>query len=216
MLRWLFLALSESLAIAQINPNTTLTATIAGRVITADGGSPVRKAHVSLSQYRRASAIELVATTDENGRFRFADVEPGTYTLLAEKSGYLPGANGQQDYGDQESILKIDAGQEVSDISLRVFPASAIEGQVLDGDGDPASGCKVLLWSIQSRHNVRVHDDTVTDRDGRYHFESLQPGTYLVSADANSEDEDSTKQIRVDSAGKRTICMTTVRFFPQH
>jgi hypothetical protein len=45
----LLLALTGSLAIAQTNPSTTSTATIAGRVVTADGGSPVRKAHVSLN-----------------------------------------------------------------------------------------------------------------------------------------------------------------------
>lgn len=213
MLRWLCLAMTG--AIAQIGPSTNSTATIAGRVTTADGGSPVSKARVALSQYQHPSSIELVATTDNDGRFRFADIEPGAYSLFATKPGYLPGANGQQHYDDEGSILRANAGQEISDISLRLFPASAIEGQVLDGDGDPASGWKVLLWSLQSRnHRARIHDDVMTDREGRYHFETLQPGTYLVSAEPDSEDDDSTTQIRVDSAGKRTNLHDYRTFFP--
>ena len=48
-----------------------------GTVVHAVTKEPVRKAHVVLELSEGAHDSSLVATTDEAGRFRFADVKAG-------------------------------------------------------------------------------------------------------------------------------------------
>jgi iron complex outermembrane recepter protein len=57
---------------------------IAGRVIDATTGDAVAVAHVRLLEAGRAQ------TADASGTFRFRDVPPGAYTLVAERIGYAP------------------------------------------------------------------------------------------------------------------------------
>lgn len=57
---------------------------VAGRAVESSTGSPFRNAKVSL--YRAGqSQPDRVATTDENGEFHFAAVEPGEYSLSARR-----------------------------------------------------------------------------------------------------------------------------------
>lgn len=63
------------------------TGVIAGRLTSADQGSPVRKAQVRLT----AASPRQTRTTvsDADGRFSFAQLPAGDYTLVATKPGYL-------------------------------------------------------------------------------------------------------------------------------
>lgn len=58
------------------------TGSIAGRVQTADKGTPLPGANVRLAD------TDLGATTDANGRYRITNVPPGTYRLRASFLGY--------------------------------------------------------------------------------------------------------------------------------
>src|SRR6202022_234931 len=60
---------------------------VAGTVIDAGSGSPVRKAYVSLSTAEDNPA-EALAITDGSGHFAFGNVPAGRYQLHAQRDGY--------------------------------------------------------------------------------------------------------------------------------
>src|SRR5687767_8448900 len=67
---------------------------IAGKIILADGGTPLHNVIVNLVQLRRSTE------TDENGAFEFRNVPPGTYTVLAHMEGFP----------DQTQQVRVTAG----------------------------------------------------------------------------------------------------------
>jgi iron complex outermembrane receptor protein len=78
---------------------------ITGRIILADGGTPLHNVIVNLVQLKRSTE------TDENGAFEFKNVPPGTYTLLAHMEGFP----------DQTQQVRVTAGGSTTlDFSLRL------------------------------------------------------------------------------------------------
>ncbi len=90
-MKWYVSALLATMAAGQATSPPERLAVVEGRVVLSATGEPVRKAHVSLGSYKGEDSFEFVATTDDAGHFRFTDVRPGSYKLLADKKGYLPG-----------------------------------------------------------------------------------------------------------------------------
>jgi len=212
---WLLCAVVAATFASQASSPESL-AIVEGRVVLSATGEPVRKASVFLGSYHEDGSSEFVATTDEAGHFRFADVRPGSYRLTADKSGYLPGGYGQLQQKDSDSPLKVSAGDHFQDIVLRLFPAAIVSGQVLDRDGDPLPGYQVLLWEKSGPRRspvTRTSDQTTADRDGQYRFGGLMPGTYYVSAEP-PDAAVAARQVLVDSAGKPVNLHDYRTFFP--
>ncbi len=192
-------------------------ASIDGQVIQSATGEPVRKAHVALSEAGQ-NGPELVASTDETGKFRFAGVQPGLYWLIATKGGFLPGRYGQQQYEDDGTLLKVKGGDELKQVSLRLFPAGSISGVILDADGDPMPGAEVVLWSQRQRKKnapFSPGDSTRSNSGGEYSFHNLMPGTYFVSSGTDSTgDADGTREVLVGTDGKPTNLHDVRTFYP--
>ena len=64
-----------------------LTASIEGRVTTADSGAAIRRAEVRAMS---ASGINRLATTDGEGRFHLRDLPAGEYRVSVSKTGFVP------------------------------------------------------------------------------------------------------------------------------
>ncbi len=86
---------------------------IRGRVISAESGSPVRRAQVRVTG---PDIAPRTALTDANGRFEFADLPDGRFTVLASKAGYM-------------------AVQVRADAPVRVGKADPARRQASDGQG---------------------------------------------------------------------------------
>src|SRR5438067_9249647 len=99
---------------------------IAGRVINAATGAPLNKASVWLETFSPtrgvsgSPSVALPATsTDAEGRFTLDGLEPGSYLLLAQRTGYLDqgyGAPAPQLVGPP---LKLSAGETMRDVTLK-------------------------------------------------------------------------------------------------
>jgi hypothetical protein len=204
--RWIWLPLILSLlALRCVAGNDQLTA-IEGTVMDAMAKTPVRKVRVTL-QPQESGRKPLVATTDEMGRFRFADIEAGRYRLTAEKSGFLESAYGANRPEGEGSLLKIGGGEKTPDLVLQLFPAGSVSGRVLDADGDPVpDGAVTIFTRVRSGGNMHdSNEETVsTNRAGEYHFDGLAPGTYYVGASGGGSAHLSQPPLAVDSSGKVT------------
>ena len=189
---------------------------VQGRVVNASTGEPLGKAQVTLGSYEGAQTFELVASTDAQGVFRFAEVAPGGYKLTADKTGFLPGGYGEIAADDPPSLLTIGTGDRLPDLTLKLRPAGSISGRVLDANGEPLPGRQVTLWTKHRKRNSepnRPADDTTTNLAGEYRFEGMLPGIYYISTEQQTI-LTSGRQVQVDQDGHPSKLHDLKTFYP--
>ncbi len=168
-------------------PRVAAKGTIAGRVVNAATGEPLRKAAVVLARVDGPSQPQSTIT-DEQGQFWFRPVESGRYRLIANRTGFVRQAYGQRDpgsYTDSGGLLSVAAGQEVKDILFRLVPAGAISGRVVDPDGEPIMEVQVqaLRWNYsRGRRMMMPAGSERTNDRGEYRIFNLPPGRYYLAA----------------------------------
>ncbi len=160
---------------------------IAGRVVAADTGRPVRRARVTLS------APELPggrgALTDTEGRFQFNDLPAGRYSLGVSKSGFVALAYGQRRPLQPGTPLQLNDAQQLRGIEFRLPRGSVIAGQILDEVGDPLAGAAVRVLAYRYAQGARQlvpAGGGITDDRGHYRVWGLNPGEYYVTAVARN------------------------------
>jgi protocatechuate 3,4-dioxygenase beta subunit len=173
----------------------TAASSVAGQVVNATTGGPVRRATVSLRLSRglavaagQSAAVSGANTveTDDQGRFAFRGLAPGAYQVDAQRQGFLNSSRGQSNQAGQGVML--GDNQQLTGVVLRLTPHSVISGKVLDAQGDPAMGAQVaaLQWGYVNgqRQLTRTGGGasfTVNDL-GEYRISGLASGSYIVMA----------------------------------
>jgi hypothetical protein len=116
--------------------------------------------------------IRYVAVTGPSGSFRFADVEPGQYQVMIEKSGFATFPK------DPVQVQPRGAAVAVQyQLSLGIAPRAKLIGRVLDSDGKPAPRAHVVL--IRGPELQFVAE---TDSDGQFAFAQVDEGAYTLMA----------------------------------
>jgi hypothetical protein len=162
---------------------------IAGVVTSERDGRPVRRVNVSLN----GSAIgpTRYATSDENGRFAFASLPLGQYTLSASKPGFVTMHYGSRRPGRGPGHpITLAATAAAANVALRIPNGAAITGTVTDANGRPAQNVRLTVlqyrMSVGERELVPAPMTGVsalnTDDRGVYRIYGLPAGEYLVGA----------------------------------
>ncbi|MGE5357929.1 MAG: MSCRAMM family protein [Bacteroidales bacterium] len=170
----------------------TGTARIAGRVVNAETGSPVRRATVRVSNLDGVNIGQQPGVmTDADGNFEFRNLPGGSYAVFATKSGYL---SSQQTSASDPlgKTIKLGEGEAATGTLVTLQRAGAIGGRVLDEYGEPIANVSVQVWRRQSIQGVKRlvgagSSNGGTNDLGQYRVFGLQPGTYYVSASARPE-----------------------------
>src|SRR5262245_9348803 len=68
-------------------------------------------------------------TTDSQGRFILKNLEPGSYSLTAQRNGFARQMYGERAPGRGGTPLTIVAGQELKDVIFRLIPTGAVSGR---------------------------------------------------------------------------------------
>ena len=159
--------------------------TVSGVVLDAVTGAPIRKAAVTFRLKRQDVRI---ATAESSGRFQVSGLTPGDYRITAVARGYVPLDN-ETAIGSARSMMafSVAGGQTLASLVLRLTPAAAISGRIVDEDDDPMSGVPVQLWTVRYSNGRRefasVHAARVTTDDrGMYRIAEVAPGNYYLSA----------------------------------
>jgi len=165
---------------------------IAGVVVSADAGRPVRRALVSLTG--GSPNVGMSMQTDDRGAFRFEGLPPGSFTLRTTKGGFLASSYGQKQAGSGRpgTPIELVAGMQLNDISLPIARGGVITGVIVDEAGEPAFGVSVTAYRWSSRSGERRLEQAgraTTDDRGAYRIPALQPGQYVISASAEPEIE---------------------------
>jgi uncharacterized protein (DUF2141 family) len=166
-----------------IPPPPVGTSVIAGAVINEGSGTPVRRARVTLSGVELRGNRQTM--TSDDGRFSFAGLPAGRYTMTASKAGYVDIAYGAKRAGRPGTPIQLIEGQKLDKAVIRLPKGGVVTGIVIDESGEPSPGTTVRTYRYVMRTGERTLQpagtDTTDDR-GMYRIYGLQPGEYLVSA----------------------------------
>lgn len=167
---------------------------LAGRVVNAQTGEPVRRANVTLQIVSSPGGSSpqgprmLSAITGSDGQFRFERLAPGEYMVSAERAGFVtdsPTGTGRRRMG---TPVQIHDG-ESTEVELALQPTAVISGRVLDEDGEPALRAHVMLLRRQyingAWHMVGASSANTNDL-GEYRLAFLNPGRYWLVASLNT------------------------------
>jgi hypothetical protein len=160
--------------------------TIAGTVLSANTGEPLKKAHVLLNRESDGSKEhQLTAITDASGHFSIEKIPADKYELAIEHANYLNMRYGQDQPDKPGAILSLAPGQKITDLLLRLHRAAVITGRVLDEDGDPVLDVSVTALAhtlIRGKIKSDYRASEKTNDLGEYRIYGLAPGRYLVLA----------------------------------
>jgi hypothetical protein len=137
-----------------------------GQVVREDNGAPVPNALVETDLTQGPRDEEDVVRTDSEGRFRFEELAPGTYTLHARAAGLFGIA----------APVTLAKGTVAEPILIRVRPAPSARLRVELDDHEPCAEGTVTLSS-----RVFGGFEAITDAQGLALFEGLPSSTYAVT-----------------------------------
>ena len=198
------LGLAQSPAVSSSSGPAVNPVTVVGRVLEADGKTPVAAATVALNaqgaNYNQADRV----LTDAEGRFFFPSVPAGTYPVTVDKPGYQSGAYGQHRPGGSSMPLDLTQGRPPGEITLTVWRSAVLTGRVLDDVGEPMVGVPVRavrLHFVAGHRQVAEMTKLRTDDRGVYRFTALPPGDYLIALVATVTSEPATYAGAIRLAG---------------
>jgi hypothetical protein len=152
--------------------------------------------------------------TDERGRYRVSLLPPRDYIVTAipddegipgtkagpQMSGFAPAFYPGTMTARSAGVISLGLGEERSDIDFQVplVPLGRVTGTVLSTEGKPVTNIPV---SLVNREFGDFERGTETDGAGRFIFEQVVPGAYIVSvgkASAGGHITVMAKKFRID------------------
>lgn len=127
------------------------------------------------------------ATTDSNGRFRFAGVSPGAWWVGPSQPQYGEKI-ADDDVAALAQVVEIADGQTDVDVTLQVDRGLWIRGRVLDSKGEPAKMQSVSGYDTVSK--LGAYNPRSTPAGG-FALGPLMRGRYRLVASGMQDDADS-------------------------
>lgn len=159
-------------------------AKLQGQLLNQVTGEPVRKANLSLRP--EAGGTTLKAATDSDGKFSIENIDPGRYTLGAERQGFVTQNYGARRTSGPGTTLELKTSQVLKDLSFKLTPQGVIAGRVLDDDAEPVSGVSVQVlqykYLLGKKRLIPAMQTLVLTNDlGEFRAPNLSPGSYYVA-----------------------------------
>ena len=158
-----------------------------GQIVTADNGSPIRRAQVRvMSPNARESRV---ATTDGQGRFEIRELPAGRYTMTASKGGFVSLQFGQRRPSESGTPIELGDGQTLDKITIALPRGSVLGGRITDEFGEPVANASVTAFRYGYAGGARrmmpaqgSNARDTTDDQGQFRLFGLPPGDYFISA----------------------------------
>lgn len=151
--------------------------TVSGRVVRRDDGGAGEGEKAGLAGMRltvEGEGVSRELVTDEAGRYSLSGLRPGKYKVT------LRPPDGLTDQRPEREVEVADRGCAVQD--FHVFDNGRVSGRVIDADGKSTARMTVALVSADAGDAERQRASTLAsvDEEGRYKFEGLPAGRYLL------------------------------------
>ncbi|HEY5175101.1 MAG TPA: carboxypeptidase-like regulatory domain-containing protein [Terriglobales bacterium] len=160
---------------------------IAGVLVNWVTGQPVAGASVAIAPTAQGSDREIFrsVTTGSDGRFSFAGLSRGKYSLMAAAHGFM--LQGFERHGNYATAIVAGPDLDSEHLVFRLQPDASVEGQVNDENNDPVQNAMVRLFQ-QSMEDGRQRtipmEQGQTDDRGQFRIGHLAPGTYYLAVSA--------------------------------
>jgi hypothetical protein len=135
----------------------------------------------------------LRAATDTEGRYRFAGLAAGQYTVTPLAPGFAAPTEGTIGLSGKSVTLR--EGETAEDVDFAIARGGVITGRVTDANGRPVIEESVRVTRLDERgHQLpfffsnSILSLNQTDDRGIYRLFGLPPGRYLASAGSASPD----------------------------
>lgn len=152
-----------------------------GIVFMPDGVDPAGGSQIMVIDAR--DNLRFASSADD-GTFTLEDLAPGTLTVSVRR-----GADPGRPRLALHATIELAPARRTVDRLVLSEGEAAIAGRVLDLGGAPLAGVNVdIAWRVEGSGMslVSTYDNTDTDRDGRYRFDGLPAGKYVMSVDGDS------------------------------
>jgi hypothetical protein len=200
----LFLALAGNAIAQQV---------VEGTVLNATTGTPVHRAQIGIrritaNSFPNPQAPGFAAFTNNEGKFELANVEPGSYSVEVQRSGFVT-----HRFKDQ---ITISAGERIKGFDFKLIPHAVVAGRVLDQDGSPLANMQIrVLRSHEMNGKQTMHPIGFTQSSdtGEFRIAGLAAGRYwLLASNQNSIQSYNSKLLRYDFDKPQTDYAKT--YFP--
>jgi hypothetical protein len=174
-------------ALAQGGVNVALSGPyrIAGSVVSAMTGEPVREAMVEILTVEDGRTFASTET-DSEGRFALEQVPAGKFQLSTSKRGYCSSLYDQ--HGEYNTAIVTGEGQQTDKLVFRLMPGAVLRGVVTADGGDAVENATVMLYRKPTGHDpearIEAAGTQMTDDTGAYEFAGLEAGEYRLAVRA--------------------------------
>lgn len=165
------------------------TASISGTVV-LDAPEPTPLRRVTLTLSGAELGPSRVAVSDDAGRFAFAGLPAGRFTLTGARAGYVPVAYGATGGPRSQGVpMAVADGQTVDAVTLRMLKGGVVTGRVTDEHVRPVPGAAVVIGELRSFSGEMRFvaapgpPEWTTDDRGVFRAYGLAPGTFVVFAE---------------------------------
>lgn len=170
---------------------------IEGTAVRAASGEPLSHAQLKLAKVRTPDeereayrdgndpdANAPTAITEADGKFVLKNIPAGPYYLSATHNGYAPQRFGQKVRNGPASIINVQAGQIVENLTFCMIQGGVVTGRVRTTTGEPIVGLTVVLMRMSytetGARSLSGEEQVLTDDRGEYRFYWIQPGRYYL------------------------------------
>ena len=156
-------------------PPAAKPGSIEGVVTNSVSNEPLKKALVTLDDTK--SHDPRTTITDAAGHFQFDGVNPGAYSLAADRDGFL-GRPSQP-----STHVTVADEQHVQDVALKLVPLATMSGHVLDEDGDPMVRIEVAVLNYVYNQGPKQLNQAAfaqTNDLGEFLAINVPPGRYYI------------------------------------
>ena len=159
------------------------TNTLSGKVTIADADTdfsnnlPLEGADVSIERTSSSNPLTAMVQTGADGMYRIEGLTIGRYTITVSKEGYKT----------VKQLFTVAVNQvNIQNIVLEAIPSSNVNdgyaaGKIIDSvTGAGVRGLQLYLYKGVNITSGTLISRSVTEENGRYRTEALEPGNYTI------------------------------------
>ncbi len=125
------------------------------------------------------------AITDDDGRFMIERLPAGRFTVSVSRASFITSLYGARRPGKPGTLVALAAGQQVTELRVKLWRGAVLAGVVRTEDGQPAAGLPVRVFAARQTNEPSIftldNNGVKTNDAGEFRIFGLQPGSYLVS-----------------------------------